>query len=180
MTARAIVGSALLAAALLPAATGCTNTDPTKGYTMVSPYPSDVKTVAVSIFRRGTGEYRRDIEIRLTEAIIDQIQAETPYKVVSRGRADTLLTGTLNSVRIQPLSSDSRTGLAREIQVRLDVDFLWQDLRGAGRERVRRDGFRVAAEYILPAPFSEDFFQGSESAINRAALRIVEQLAQPW
>jgi hypothetical protein len=161
------------------AAAGC-NVDPTQGYTTTSQFRTDVQTIAVPIFRRGVREYRRDIEIRLTEAIVKHIEAETPYKVVDKARADTLLTGTLQQARIQPLSFDPRTGTAREIQVRLIVDFTWQDLRGPGKVLVERKNFRVAADYIPPCPFGEDFFLGSEDAINKLARRIVEQLAQPW
>ena len=164
---------------LAAVAAGC-NADPTRSYTTLSQYPSHFRTVAVPIFRRGAGEFRRDIEIRLTEAVIKRIEAETPYKVVDRSRADTLLTGTLRWARIQPLSFDSRTGTAREIQLRLSVDIAWQELGGAGRTLVDRKDFRVSADYIPPCPFSEDFFVGSEDAINEMAGRIVEQLAKPW
>jgi len=166
----------ILAAAL---AAGC-NADPTQGYTTASQFRTDVQTVAVPIFRREAGEFRRNIEIRLTEAIIKHIEAQTPYKVVDRSRADTLLEGTLRWARIRPLSFDPRTGMAREVQVRLCVDFIWKDLREPGKVFAERKNFRVAADYIPQCPFSEDFFLGSEDAINKLGQRIVEQLAQPW
>ena len=124
-------------------------------------------------------EYRRDIEIRLTEAVVKRIESDTPYKVTDKARADTVLKGTLGPVEQRVLSFDPHTGLAREIQIRLIVDFTWTDLR-TGEVRLRKRGFRVASEYIPPAPFAEDFFLGSESAIDRIAQRIVEQLANPW
>ncbi len=170
----------LAAAALGTGQLGCQNIDPTKGYTTASQYRSDVRTIAVPIFHRGAGEFRRDIEIRLTEAIIKYIEGETPYKVVEKSRADSILTGTLNSAKIQPLSIDTRTGRPREVQIRLNVDFTWKDLRGAGQIYVQRKNFRVAAEYLPTDPFAEDFFLGSEAALNKLAQRIVEQLAEPW
>ena len=72
------------AACVLGALTGCTNLDPTKGYTHASQYRKGIKTVAVPIWRRGAGEFRRDIEIRLTNALVRRIEAETPYKVVDK------------------------------------------------------------------------------------------------
>lgn len=159
---------------------GCSNPDPTKGYTTISQYRPDIKTVAVPIFRRGTYEYRRDIEFRLTEAVVKQIEAQTPYKVVDKGRADTLLTGTIQSIDPQVLSFIPRTGRAREIQLRVIVDFTWKDLRGEGKLLVEKKNFPVAAEYIPEAPFSEDFFVGSEDAFDKMARLIVEQMAQPW
>ncbi len=159
---------------------GCDNPDPTKGYTTISQYRPDIKTIAVPIFQRGTYEYRRDIEFRLTEAVVKQIEAQTPYKVVDKSRADTLLTGTIQSIDPQVLSFVPHTGRAREIQLRVIVDFTWKDLRGEGKVLVERKNFRVVAEYIPEAPFSEDFFLGSEDAFNEMARRIVDQMAQPW
>ena len=150
------------------------------GYTTESQFRQDVQTIAVPIFRRGTGEFRRDIEIRLTEAVVKHIEMETPYKVVDKSRADSLLSGTLNWAKVQPLSFDPRTGLAREMQVRLSLDLTWQSLRGPGNVLTQRKDFRVAADYVPQAPLAEGFFQGSEAAIDLAAQRIVEQLARPW
>ena len=162
-----------LSAAVLAGAGGCA------GYTTASQYRPDVSTVAVSIFQRGTEEYRRDIEIRLTEAISKRIEQETPYKVVDRDHADTELTGTLTRVTKTPLAFDPRTGEAREFQVRLIVDFVWKDLR-TGKELAKRTAMPVAAGYVPEDPFSHDFFQGSEDALNRMAARVVENMANPW
>ena len=166
---------ALAAAALA----GCANFDPTKDYTVSSQYPSDVKTVCVPIFNRGAAVFERDLEIRLTEALGKRIEAETHYKVVDKARADTLLTGTLKRIQRHVMSFDPNTGQARDIELALTVDFLWTDLR-SGQVRVEKKDFPISATYIQLAPFSEDFFQGSEDALNRIALRMVEQMARPW
>ena len=149
------------------------------GYTVQSQYRKGIQTVAVPIWRRATGEYRREIEIRLTESLVKRIESETPYKVVHRKDADTELTGTLRSVRQHVLSFNPHTGQAREIQARLLVDFTWKDLR-TGKVLVERKKFPVTAEYIPQCPFAEDFFLGSEDALNKLSQRIVEQLAEPW
>ncbi len=168
---------------VLAAIAGCdlwTNPDPNVGYTLASPYRSDVKTVYVPIWRRGKQVYRRDIEIRLSEAIAKRIETDTPYKIADRGVADTELSGVLRSVRQRVLSYDPRSGLARQIELELVVDFTWTDLRPTGGVIREEEGFVVGTTYIPPAPFSEDFFQGSEDAINKLAERIVEQLAAEW
>ena len=61
------------------------------GYHWQSVYRQDVHSVAVPIFT--TKDFRRGIEFKLTQAIIVQIEARTPYKVESRERADTILEG---------------------------------------------------------------------------------------
>ncbi len=159
---------------------GCDNPDPTKGYTTISQYRPDIKTIAVPIFPARDLRISARHRVRLTEAVVKQIEAQTPYKVVDKSRADTLLTGTIQSIDPQVLSFVPHTGRAREIQLRVIVDFTWKDLRGEGKVLVERKNFRVAAEYIPEAPFSEDFFLGSEDAFNEMARRIVDQMAQPW
>ena len=149
------------------------------GYTTRSQYRQGVSTIAVPIWHRAADEYRREIEIRLTESLVKRIEAETPYKVVDRSRADTVLEGTLRRVQQSVLSFDPRTRQAREIQARFLVDFTWKDLR-TGEVLVERKKFPVTTEYIPPCPFGEDFFLGSEDAVNKLAQRIVEQLAEPW
>lgn len=166
--------AAALVAALLA---GCANVDPTEGYTTASQYPSDVHTVAVPIFQRSAGEYRRDFEIRLTEAVKKWITQNTNYRLADKSHADTVLLGTLRWIQQRPLSYDTTEGRPREYQVRVSVDLVWKDLRGDGRIRMERKDFRVAATYLPSKPFREDFFMGSEDAANRMAERIVEQLA---
>ena len=176
---RIIFICAVLATTAAAVCTGCSNPDPTKGFTTIDQYRPGIKTIAVPIFRRGTYEYRRDIEFRLTEALVKQIEAQTRYKVVRKGKADTELTGTIQSIDQHVLSFAPGTGRAREIQLRVIVDFTWKNL-DTGEVLVERKNFRVAADYIPPRPFNEDFFQGSEDAFNKMARRIVGQLAQPW
>lgn len=158
---------------------GCGNVDPHKGYTMTSEYRPGIRTVAVPIWTRTAQEYRRDLEISLTEAICKRIESDTPYKVADKSRADTELKGELGVVEQRVLSFNPDTGRAREIQLRLTVNFTWKDLR-TGEVLLEKKGFRMAADYIPPEPFNEDFFLGSQDALNRLAQRIVEQLKSNW
>jgi len=170
------VFSACLAAAAL---TGGCSTDPTRGYTLASQYDAGIKTVAVPIFTRAKDVFRREIEMRLTEAVIKKIELDTPYKVVDKGRADTELRGTLELVSQRVLSNNPDTGLPREIEVTLTVSFTWTDLR-SGKVIKQVQNLHQAGVYIPPSPLGEDFFQGSEDAVNRIAQRIVEQMESDW
>lgn len=149
------------------------------GYTMRSPYRGDVKTVAVPIWARGKEVYRRELEFRLTEAIVKQIELGTKYKVASRDKADTLLEGTIENVTQRVLSVNPDTGLARDKELRLIVSFTWTDLR-TGAVLAKRTRFAVASTYIPHDPLNEDFFQGSEDAMTRMAQRIVELMQEDW
>jgi len=158
---------------------GCCSDDPTKGYTLASQYDTGIKTVSVPIFTRGKNVYRREVEMRLTEAVIKRIELDTPYKVVDKGRADTELRGTLDRVSQRVLSFNPDDGLPRETEVTLTASISWVDLR-SGKVIKQVSNLRQAGVYIPPSPLSEDFFQASEDAVNRLARRIVEQMESDW
>jgi hypothetical protein len=171
---RALTASLLLAAALA----GCAG-DGMTGYTARNQYRGGIRTIAVPIWTRGKDVYRRDVELRLTKALIARIEQDTPYKTTVRERADTLLTGTIDQISQQTLSFNPDTGQPRELQVVFTVSFTWEDLR-TGKEIVSRKDFQVADVYLPGAPFEEDFFRGSESLMDELARRIVETLEDQW
>lgn len=166
-----LLGSVLLA--------GCISDDPTAGYTARSPFRTGIHTVAVPLWTRGQDVYRRDLEIRLTEALIKRIELTTPYKVVDKQNADSLLTGTLDRIDQATLSFNPDDGTPREIQVAFVVSFQWEDLR-SGATLVKKKNFRVTSVYLPPDPFDESFFQGSGDLIERLAIRIVETMEADW
>lgn len=149
------------------------------GYTTAGLHRQDVKTVAIPIWSRGTNLYRRDLEFRLTEALVKRVQLDTPYKVVDKSKADTVLEGVIQAVDQRVLSFNPDTGEPRDIQLRLAADFRWTDLR-TGEILVERKNIRAAGVYYLSDPMNEDFFEGSADAVNDLATRIVEQLESPW
>src|SRR3982074_1485140 len=63
------------------------------GYQWHSLYREDLQTVAVPVF--GSRDFPRGIELALSKAVVNQLEAHSPYKVVSRERADTILEGEL-------------------------------------------------------------------------------------
>ncbi len=172
-----IIASALAVGTLL-AGGGCSS-DPTKGYTLKSQYPQDIKTVSVPIWHRGKQVYRRGLEMRLTEAVIKRLELDTPYKVTDKSRADSELRGTIDRVSQRVLSFNPDFGRPREMEITVTVSFTWTDLR-SGKVRAQRKDFRQAGTYIPPQPLGEDFFQGSEDVVNRLAKRIVEQMEADW
>lgn len=158
---------------------GCLSDDPTLGYTARSQYRQGIRTVAVPIWTRGKDVFRRDVEIRLTEALVKRIELDTPYKVSTKQQADTILTGTIDMISQQTLSFDPDTGDPREKQLTFMVSFKWEDLR-TGNIVVEKKNFRVAGVYLPPAPFNEDFFTGSEDLLDKLARRIVETMEADW
>jgi len=165
----------LLAATLTmtaAAAGGC-------NYRLGDLHRKDVRTIAVPTWTRGRDVYRREVEIRLTEAIIKQIQNQTQFRIAGASAADTKLTGSIERISQQVLSINTDTGSVREMEVIFTVSFTWTDLR-KGKELKKEDNFLAGGRYIEPEPFEEDFFEGSEDVINEVAKRIVEQLEEGW
>ena len=65
------------------------------GYHWGSLYREDIHTVAVPIF--GSKDFHRGVEFQISDALVHQIEAFTPYKVVDRDKADTILEGEIVS-----------------------------------------------------------------------------------
>jgi hypothetical protein len=176
-----IARAALLAHVLLTApffSTGCGYTQTggnSDGYQWRSLYRDDVRTVAVPIFTNRS--FRRGVEFSLTKAVINQLEAQSPYKVVPRERADTVLEGEIAAVDIKTISSSPDSGIPQEQLYRVIINFVWKDLR-SGRILVERRGYEQTAPYY--PTLGEGQFVGSQQNVERLALAIVQELQADW
>lgn len=147
----------------------------TSSYQWGSLYRQDVKTIAVPIFTNV--DFTRGDEFTLTKALITQIEQRTPYKVVNRDKADTILEGQITRVRLQTVSGERGSNLPQEQLYGVTVSFTWKDLR-SGRVLVERRGFEQTA------PFYPTLGEGRETgAMNtdeQLALAIVQELQADW
>jgi len=168
---RAVLFFFTAAASVAVLTAGCSQ-DPTQGYSLQSQYDPEIRTVAVDV-------YRRDIEMRLTEAVIKRIEQDTPLKVTDKARADTHLSGTLNVISQRVLSFDPDTSLPRELEMTLRISILWKDLR-SGQILLDQPNLHVSGSYVRLEPLAEEFFEGSQDVLNRAAVRIVEAMETDW
>src|SRR5438105_10506648 len=75
-------------------------------YQWRSLYREDVRTVSVPIFKNKT--FYRGIEFSLSKALVNTLESNTPYKVAPRERADTVLEGEVEDVRLHTVSNESR------------------------------------------------------------------------
>lgn len=97
------------------------------GYTSRPNYDTHIKTVHVPIFKNLT--MWRGFEFELTQAVVREIEAKTPYKVVSQAScADTELTGTIVSFQ-KNIINRTQLNEIREAQTTLGVEVVWKDLR---------------------------------------------------
>jgi flagellar basal body P-ring protein FlgI len=131
--------------------------------------------VAVPIFTNR--DFVRNVEFDLTKAVIEQIESHTPYKVVPRERADTILEGEIVAIESTPISHSSDTATPQEQLLAVTVNFIWKDLR-SGRILVQRRDFETAAAYY--PTLGEGQFVGKQQAVEKLATAIVQELQADW
>jgi lipopolysaccharide assembly LptE-like protein len=168
--------SAVVAAATMAA--GCT------GYQVGnwSLYDRDVRTVYVPMFE--SASYRRNLGERLTEAVMKEIEAKTPYKVVGSPNADSILSGRIVG-ETKRVVAENVYDDPRELDVDLQVEVSWIDRRGSA--------IRAAACVELPPELSmvhgntslvpevgQSVATAHQLAIGRVAERIVAMMETPW
>jgi hypothetical protein len=168
--------------ALLLAAGGCGYNQsgdydkaPKGGYQWHSLYREDVQTVAVPIF--ANRDFRRGVEFRLSKAVVNQLEAHSPYKVVSRDHADTILEGEIQKVEVNPISHAFKENVPQEQLMVVTVNFTWKDLR-TGRILLERKNFQQTAAFY--PTLGEGEFVGSQEAVERLALGIVQAMQADW
>lgn len=158
------------------ALTGCAS-DPRNGYVFGSTYDSGVRTVTVPVFRNTT--FTPGIEQTLTDAITKEILARTPWRVVSRGNADTELVGEIGGYDLFAISRTPGVGFTQEQSVTIRVNFVWRDVRD-GTVRAERRNFSATSTFI-PTPGiagepGERIEIGEREAIEELARAIVTEL----
>lgn len=135
-----------------------------------------IRTVALDVFE--SKEFRRGLELQLTEALAKRLEGETPYKLTDKKRADTLLTGEIKEVRQSTIGRDFKAVRPRETTATVLVSFQWKDLR-TGEILVDRPNFVQTVDYIRP--LGEDFYHASQRAMDRLAERILEEMeSENW
>ena len=144
-------------------------------YQWRSLYREDIHTVSVPIFKNK--DYRRGVELSLSKAIVNQIEMRTPYKVVAREKADTVLEGEIVSVEVHTLSSDSRSAIPQEQIYDIKVNFTWKDQRN-GAIICDRKNFQQTSTFY--PTLGEGEYVGSQLGVERLALGIVQEMQADW
>ena len=169
---------ALLSVAALSGCTGWSHNgtgSAEEKYRWTSLYRQDVHTVAVPIFTNTS--YSRGDEFALTKAVITQLEQRTPYKVVDRDHAETILEGQITKVNKETISSDRNSALPQEQLYVITVSFLWKDLR-SGKTLVERRGFEWQAPFY--PTLGESVQSGQLNTAEQLGLQIVQELQADW
>lgn len=161
-------GLAALVMLLVLGGVGC-------GYSTARPFPADIRTIHVEMFH--SREFRRELEFRLTEAVVKRIEMDTPYRIAPLDRADAVLTGEILEVRNRTLGNDFDTDLPREIGSTIIVRVRLKDLRSG---RIIMDRPRELHQVSYIPPVGETFTQGMTRGLDGLAEQIVEAMETEW
>ncbi|HQY87841.1 MAG TPA: LptE family protein [Tepidisphaeraceae bacterium] len=164
-----------LVVGLLLGASGCGYQMGVGGDGGPSLYREDVRTVAIPIFK--SESFSRNDEFELTQALVAQIESRTPYKVVPRERADTILEGTITRTSTSTVSRDDETNLPQEQLYTMRIDFTWKDLR-SGKILVDRKNFEQTNTFY--PTLGEGTYIGKQSVAESLASSIVNELQRDW
>ncbi len=147
------------------------------GWHFYAPFDtSEVKTVFV-YFKSQT--FRRDVQMRLTEAVTKEISMRSPYRVVgSASEADSILSGTI-SYADKNLVVEAPTNLPRELNATINVAVNWIHNPPTDVERARAP--TIVAETINFVPeVGETSLSGFNHVIQSIAKQIVDMMEQSW
>ncbi len=168
MMARNLSRLMIFSSIALTALTGC-------GYSTQRPFPTDIQTVHVEMLQ--SKEFRRELEFRLTEAIVKRIELDTPYRIAPRRTADALLSGEILNVENRTFGDDYKTDLPREIGSTIVIRYRFQDLR-SGDILIERPRFVYQTSYIPPA--GERFNDAMTRGLEGLAEQMVETMESSW
>jgi hypothetical protein len=148
-------------------------------------YAPDVATVYVPVIE--SDSFRRDLGERLTEAVVKEIEAKTPFKVVGTpDGADSILAARIVNDR-KKVQIENQNDDPRAIQYNLAAEVTWVNRRRQ-QPLMPATSVVVPPELFLPitqtAPLIAEAGQSvasqQQQAIQRMAEQIVATMEEPW
>lgn len=145
-------------------------------------YRPDIRTVYVPMFE--SDSLRRNLGERLTEAVVREIELKTPYKVVHRTDADSILSARIVSDTKRVVAEDVND-IPRDIETDLIVQVDWSDHRGQylmqeANFNFSTISFSVAQNANFIPEGGQSVATAHQEAIQRLAEQIVSQMESAW
>lgn len=145
-------------------------------------FAPDIKTVYVPVFKSDL--IRPDVAERLTEAVCKRIEARSPYKVVGRPTADSVLVGRITR-KSQSVSLYNSYSDPRQKTMTLAVEITWKDRRDRDLRQFDaipwKDGSGTAmATTRMVAEFGHSELTAEQQLIENIADQIVGMMETPW
>ena len=170
---RSLCRAALILLFVLPP--GC-------GYQLGAPFSPEIRSVHVPIFKSSSS--RRFLEYQLTESVQKLIQQRSNMRLVKEEEADTRLTGRIVDLKKTALGQTQFSD-ARELQVNLQVEVTWEDLRTGkilAQQRVPLppEMMQLAAQGEYAPEVGQSLATADQTAIDRLARNIVDMMESPW
>lgn len=142
----------------------------------------DIRTIHVPIVRNDT--FRHDLGVRLTEAVIREIQERTPYVVTGDPNADSVLTCRFESADKSVLT-ETATDEVRALDVLVSVQASWISRRGETlMENQLPTDANLATLFLQSSRVVPEAGQsvetGLQEAIEDLAQRIVTEMEARW
>jgi hypothetical protein len=154
------------------------------GYQAGSPFlfGQDVKTVYVPLFE--ADPTRRHLAERLTEAVCKRIEARSPYKVIGRPGADSVLEGRIVQ-KSQNVSLVDENNDPRQKSGTLTIEVKWRDRRSQDLRQFDliswNDGAgQASATNYMVAEFGQSQLTSEQKQIDMLADQIVGMMETPW
>lgn len=145
-------------------------------------YAPDVQTVYVPVIE--SYSFRRDLGERLTEAVIKEIEAKTPFKVVGTPDADSVLNVKLLGDNRVVIAEDSYDA-PRAMETYLRCEVTWLNRRRLplmATQALPLSGELVGisqSQVFVPAG-GQSVTSNQQAAIQRLATQIVGAMEEPW
>ena len=145
-------------------------------------FPAGIATVHVPVVRNDT--FRPDLGVRLTEALVREIETRTNYKVTSDPNADTVLRCRIVDETKQVLTEGS-TDDPRALDAAISVRAAWTHRNG--RQLLQNSVIPIDDTAIsfgqnvrLVPEAGQSVDTAMQSVIQRLASRIVSQMESRW
>jgi Lipopolysaccharide-assembly len=135
--------------------------------------PTDVHTVYVPAIQNTSPTYR--IGQTFTEALVQELRERTNYRIVTTndGSADAVISGTITSVYIAPLTYDSATGRVSTSLVAVTMNARFTDSKGkvlwSNPSFLYREQYQESTEPV-------SFFEEEAPAVQRMAKNFSKEL----
>jgi hypothetical protein len=143
--------------------------------TEIVPCNLSIRSVRVPIFQNAT--FRRGLEFQLTEAVIEEIQSKTPYKVrQSAEEADTELIGKIvTDIKAVTITNFDNRGETHDAGMTLTVALVWRDLL---QGRMGERSFVLQAKASFRPELGESRATAEQGLVHQMAVQIVSCMLQ--
>lgn len=135
----------------------------------------EIRSVHIPVFE--SDSYRRFLGQRLTEAVVKQIQRDTPFIITTAARADSILTGRIIRDTKRVLS-ETENDDPRALQAELQLEVQWND-RG-GVPLMDRQTLRLTRDVDFIPEGGQSLTTAQQELIDRLATQIVNHMEMTW